>query len=247
MPKLNQIIAIVSGKKTAAQQLLTDAHNRRLKPDTLNGLYRTYRRKSEEGEEFPPEIKRVQVTVPEVITEVETALVAMFDAVLTQDTGNTKATSNVVVEGVTILKDIPVTFLLFLEKQVTDLETFVSKLPTLDPSETWERDKDIGGYTTKPYDTLRMAKVYKTHIQHPPTDKHPAQVTTYTVDEAVGTWTNVKKSGAISAHDRNTVLTRVQALKEAIKVARESANGIAVEDMHVGSSIFGYLFGGVLK
>jgi hypothetical protein len=170
-------------------------------------------------------------------------LTPAYDAVLTQDAGNTLAKADVVVYGVTLLKGVPVTYLLYLEKQATDLATFIEKLPTTDPSETWIADAGIDGYATAPYETLRMAKVYKTHISHPPTDKHPAQVQTYTVDEPVGTWVNIKKSGAISLQDRNRLVARVAALKEAIRVARESANGIEVDQKKAGESVLGFLFG----
>ena len=243
MPKLNQIIAVVSGQKTTAQQALTNAHNHRLKPELLSGLTRNYRPVKEDGEQLPPEIKRVQVTVPQVIAEVRDALTAMFDVVLTQDMGNTHARADIKVNGQTILASVPVTYLLFLEKQVVDLETFVSKLPSLDPSEVWEADGDVGGYTTKPYETLKAAKVYRTHVAHPPTEHHPAQVQTYTVDETVGVWTNIKKSGAIRVQDKNAMLARVQALKAAIKVAREEANSIEVEQFKAGKAVLDFIFG----
>lgn len=247
MVKLNQIIAVVSGKKTTAQQVLTAAHNHKLKPELLTGLYRSYKPLREDGEAIPPEIKRVQATVPHVIAEVRDALAPLFDVVFTQDVANTVARTDLAIDGVVVLDDVPVTFLLFLEKQVTDLETFISKLPVLDPSESWERDGDIDGYTTRPYETLKSGKTYRTHVAYPPTEQHPAQLTTYTVDETIGVWTNVKKSGAIGARDRNAMLARVQALKEAIKLAREEANGIEVQPKAAGRPILDFVFGPIAK
>lgn len=245
-PKLNQIVAVVSGKKTDAQKVLTEAHNHRLKPDLLSGLTRNYKPIKEDGEQLPAEIKVVQATVPQVIKDVAASLNAMFDAVLTQDVGNTLARASIRVDDQVILADVPVTYLMFLEKQLVDLETFISKLPVLDPSETWTEDPDIGGFTTAPYLTLKAAKVYKTHVAHPPTEHHPAQVQTYTVDETVGTWTNIKKSGAIRPQQRAAMLGRVKALKDAVKVAREEANSIEVEQKTAGK-VLQYLFGAMLE
>lgn len=242
-PKLCQVVAVVSGKKATAQKVLTEAHNHRLKPDLLSGLYRNYRPLKEDGDVFPPEIKRVQSNVPSVIAEVRAPLVEMLDVVLTQDTGNTHARADISIDGKAILADVPVTYLMFLEKQATDMETFVDKLPTLDPSEDWHEDKDVGGYATRPYETLRTAKVMKTHVSHPPTDHHPAQCQVYQVDETVGTWTNVKKSGAIRPQDKAAMLGRVRKLKEAIKSAREQANSSEVEPRKAGDAILGYVFG----
>jgi len=245
-PKLNQIVAVVSGKKTDAQKVLTEAHNHRLKPDGLSGLTRNYKPVKEDGEQLPSEIKTVQVTVPQVIKEVAASLNAMLDAVLTQDVGNTIAKATIRVDGQAILSDVPVTYLMFLEKQLTDLDTFVSKLPVLDPAETWFEDSDIGGFTTAPYLTLKAAKVYKTHVAHPPTEHHPAQVQTYTVDETVGTWTNIKKSGAIRPQQRSAMLARVKALKDAVRVAREEANSIEVDQKAAGA-VLHYVFGDLMK
>ena len=53
-PKLNQVIAVVAGQKSAAQKLLTEAHNHKLKPALLTGLYRNYRPTKEDGEHTRP-------------------------------------------------------------------------------------------------------------------------------------------------------------------------------------------------
>ena len=59
----------------------------------------------------------------------------LWNLVYTQDVGNQQARADVVVDGQTVLANVPVTFLLFLDKQVNDLETFVTKLPTPDPAD----------------------------------------------------------------------------------------------------------------
>src|SRR5947209_3792462 len=42
MPKLNQIIALLAGKKAQAKDTLTEAHHQSKKPELLTGLVRTY-------------------------------------------------------------------------------------------------------------------------------------------------------------------------------------------------------------
>jgi len=49
-----------------------------------------------------------------------------------------------------LLADVPVTYLLFLEKQLTDLRTFVDKLPVLDPSVVWLQDPSSGDWRSEP-------------------------------------------------------------------------------------------------
>jgi hypothetical protein len=68
----------------------------------------------------------------------------LWNLVFTQDTGNQSARADIVVDGKVVLANVPVTSLLFLDKQVNDLETFVSKLPTPDPAEEWTHDPNTG-------------------------------------------------------------------------------------------------------
>src|SRR4029079_13612726 len=101
-------------------------------------IARSYKSKDETGETQPPENKLVQVKVKELVQRISRDLAEMFDVVATQDWANCQAHADVEVDGRKILSGVPVTHLLFLEKQLVDLHTFVNKLPTLDPAERWE-------------------------------------------------------------------------------------------------------------
>lgn len=227
--KVCQMVAVVSGQKTEAANSLTEAHNRKLKPDLLNGLDRSYKPMNDDasvGEFLPPENKRVQTTVPTVIGDLSLKLAEMFDAVYTLDIGNTIAKGDIAVDGVTLLSNCPVTYMIFLEKQLTDLGTFASKLPTLDTTEEWIEDPDIegGGYRTPEFKTIKTAKVLLTHIAYEATEKHPAQTQTDSFDRPVGIWSNVKRSGALRPKDRHDMVARIHRLKTAVVMARELAN-----------------------
>ena len=58
----------------------------------------------------------------------------------------------------------------------------------------------------------------------------------------VGTWRTIKFSGALPAKRINELLARVEKLQEAVKFAREEANGIEVEEQKVGEKVLKYLF-----
>ena len=146
MPKLNQIIAIQAGKKSQAKETITEAHHVLKKPELLSGLVRTYQPRDENGEPQPDERKQIQVKVNDLIRKVSGDLAEMFDIVATQDLANCQAKADVVVDGRTLLKDVPVTHLLFLEKQMVDLRTFIDGLPTLDPAEDWEYKPEFDSY-----------------------------------------------------------------------------------------------------
>ncbi|MEV0352079.1 hypothetical protein AB0H88_40475 [Nonomuraea sp. NPDC050680] len=111
-----------------------------------------------------------------IIADVAKALTRLFDVTATKDWTNATAKADVVVDGETLISGAPVTYLLFLEKQLVDLHTFVSKLPTLDPAETWSFDDNAETWRTEPVKTTRTKKVPRNHVLAEATDKHPAQV-----------------------------------------------------------------------
>ncbi|MFG1699073.1 hypothetical protein [Nonomuraea sp. NPDC049309] len=242
MTKLNQILAVEKGVKSDVQRKVTDAYSRIQKAPLLSGLSRTYQPIDDEGEQLPPESTRVQVQAEEVLKDVGTALTRLFDVTATKDWANCEAKADVVVDGEVLLENVPVTYLLFLEKQLGEVYAFVSKLPTLDPAETWTRDEATDTWRTEPVKTTRTKKVPRNHVLAEATDKHPAQVQVYNEDVVVGYWTKIAFSGAMPQRRVNELLARVQKLQDAVKYAREEANGTEVVDRKIGDKVFAYLF-----
>ncbi|MFL5732092.1 MAG: hypothetical protein ACJ78Q_02730 [Chloroflexia bacterium] len=242
MARLNQIIAVEKGVKSRSFQELTEAHHVLQKPTMLSGISRTYRPKDEEGEQLPPESTRVQVKAEEVIQQTARILTELFDVTATKDWANCKAKADVVVEGKTLLAQVPVTYLLFLEKELVDLHTFVRKLPVLDASDSWTFDPSADTFATEPVQTVRTKKVPRNHVKAEATKEHPAQVEVYYEDVPVGYWRTVKFSGSLPAKRVNELLERVERLQQAVKFAREEANNMEVEDQKVGEKVFQYLF-----
>ncbi len=241
MTKLNQIIAVEKGVKSGATRRITDLHRDVQKDALLSGISRTYQPRDEEGDHLPAESTRVQIKAEDVLTEAAQVMTRLFDVTLTKDHANTLARADVVVDGHPLLRDAPVTYLLFLEKQLTDLHTFVAKLPVLDPSEDWSFDEARECWVTSPAKTVRSRKVPRNHVMAEATPQHPAQVQMYMEDIAAGDWTTVKFSGALPAARVRTLLGRVTVLQQAVKYAREEANTTEITDREAGEKIFGYL------
>ncbi|KYF67616.1 DUF7873 family protein [Sorangium cellulosum] len=243
MPRLNQIIAIEKGVKARSHQRLTEAHHALQKPALLSGISRTYRAKDEEGEQLPPEATRVQVKAEDIIRNTVDILGELFDVTATKDHANCKARADVVVDGKVLLTGTPVTYLLFLEKQLVDLQTFIRKLPMLDASESWTFDPSADSWATEAVQSARTKKIPRNHVKAEATDKHPAQVEVYHEDVVVGYWKTVKFSGALPARRINELLDRVEKLQKAVKFAREEANNQTAEEQKVGAAVLGFIFG----
>ncbi len=239
--KLNQIIAVVAGKKSKATATLTEIYHKIQKTALFDGISRVYQPRDEEGEKLPAEAKPIQVKVGDLINEAIISLIDMYDIVATQDYANCTAKADVVVRGKTVLQQVPVTHLLFLEKQLVDVTTFISKLPVLDPAEEWRYDSAVDQYVTKPSESARTKKIPKAFVKYEATKEHPAQVETFNEDVLVGYWRTIKMSGAIPAKQKNTMLEKARLLHEAVVKAREEANSIPAPDIHIGKAVFDYI------
>jgi hypothetical protein len=243
---LAQINALLAGYKPRATQEFAALHRLAQPGPHLGGVLRAYQSRDEEGEQLPGERNYPQVAVENLFADVTAILGRLFTLQATQDVGNTHARGNIVIDGVTLMADVPVTFMLFLEKQLTDLRTFIGKLPVLDPSRRWEPDESTaaGYYRSEPAETVRTKKVAKTFVKWtPPTPEYtqPAQVDVIQEDVNLGTWTTVTLSGAVPAARQKLLMFRVNRLIEAVKLARESANAAVVDDPDT-DPLFAYLF-----
>lgn len=242
---LNQIIAVRTGVRGDSEKKLTRHHHMLQRTELLSGLSRTYTPHDSEGFVHPSETTNVQLKVPAVLREVAADLTQLFDVTAAMDWTNQSACADVVLlagdEPVTLLRDVPVSYLMFLEKQLTNLETLVRKLPVLPATENWTFDPAKDFYKSDPVGTVKTNKVRRAHIVVPE-GKFPAQAETYTEDIPVGTWTTVKFSGALPANEVNTTLNRITSLMQAVKFAREQANMTVVVDPKPGRRIFDYLF-----
>ena len=243
MPKLHQIIAVSKGTKNECNVAITAAYHEVQKPEAFSGIARTYRPKDEEGEQYPPEKQIVQKKAKDILALTATWMTKYWDSEVTKDTANMEAKADVIVDGKTLLTAVPVTTLLFLEKQLGDLATMVRKLPVLSSGEVWKHDAATDCYATEPAQTTKSKKVPRAFVKAPATQQHPAQVDTLQEDIVVGFWDTIKYSGAMPQKTITEILERVSKLQTAVKFAREEANSIEAKNRQVGDAIFKHLLG----
>lgn len=241
--KLNQVLAIEKGVKARTAGAVTKLYHMVQKPALLTGLFKDYQPLDEAGQHYPPERQRVQVKAEETLKATRKALSELFDVTAQKDFANCGAKANVVVGGTPLLEDVPVTYLLFLEKQLVDFRTLVSKIPTLDSSEDWRLDDASGLFKTEPTKTTRTSKVQRPIVLYDATEEHPAQTQLITEDVVVGHWTTTKQSGALTNDRKVELLERIATLLEAVKFARETANNTEAPKVAVSDVLFGYLLG----
>lgn len=244
--KLNQVIAAMAEKKKQADEVVTTTYQQVQKADLFKGISRDYRPVDEDGEKMPPERKNVQFHVKSSLDRVRKAWTTLFDAVATQDTANCKAVADIVVDGVSVAKSVPVTHLLFLEKKLVDVRTFLAHLPELPAEKEWKWSDNTGCFVTEEELTLKTKKVVKSIVLYPATEQHPAQVQAYNEDLPAGWWHTVHQSGAMPKQEKDILLERVNKVIAAIKCAREEANMLTVSDVKVAAPLFDFVFNGNL-
>ena len=240
--RLNQILAIEKGIKTRVYRETTDLWKAAQKPDLVNGFRKKFEAKEEGGETFPEESKVVQFAFGEVFKAVQAGMEELVNITGTKDWANCEARADVVIDGKTLLTNSPATHLLFLEKQLQDMHTFVSKMTILDPGEEWTWDASSGYHRTGEISQHRTKKLQKPLVLHPPTKEHPAQTQMITEDVTIGYWRTVKTSGALPRSEQKTLLARIEKLKHAVVTAREEANNTEVRNQHHGKAVMDFIF-----
>lgn len=246
--KLNQLVAVEKGVRAREVEKLTSVYKAFQRVDSFGGLVRKYQPLGDDastpsGETLPNEQKNIQERVEDLVSQLKESASEIANVTYQRDVTNTVAKADVVVGGQVIVKGAPVPYLLSLEKQLNDLHSEVKKIPTLDPSERWTKDSQLGVYVSETTETARTKKVSGVLTLSPATDKHPAQVKEITEDVRVGTWRTTKHSAAIPAAEKAKYLANVEALQKAVKYAREEANNAEVVQTDLpGRSILDFIF-----
>lgn len=240
--KLHEAIALRKGEVGREKSSLTGIYQLIQKPALFEGMSKTYDPVEEKGEQLPPENVRVQQNVEDLLKLIRSGKTTLWNTCAAVDYGNMNARADVVVDGQTVLTGVPVTTLLFLETQLTDLKTIVEKLPVLSPDFTWAKDENSGLFTTEKVQTHRNRKLMKAIVLYHATEKHPAQ--TQLVEDTIlaGYWNQVKQSGAIPATRKAIMAGRVEAILNAVKTARARANGEDAPTVNISDPVFNFIF-----
>lgn len=240
-PKLNQVLAIEKGIKERVGRVITDIYQAAQKPTLFNGFVKRYRRIREDGEVYPDQRQKVQLNAEESLRTVVAGKVELLDITATKDFANQEARADIIVDDIVVVEGAPATFILWLEKQIEDLRTFVTKLPTLDEAEDWERDENTNVYKSGEITTHRTQKVIEPIVLYQATDKHPAQTQLINRDVIAGYWDEVKLSGALPVPRKQQILGRIEKLYRAVKTAREAANMTDAPRKEVGAALLNSL------
>lgn len=237
---LHEIIAVKKGVKSRRTGELTTLYQEASKADLFSGVVKTYRPLDEnDPERLSDERKLVQRNARTMLRQAADAMTELYDVEATIDVTNGTARADIVVDDETVVRDVPATTLIFLEKQLEDWITFVKSFVVPDEAVEWLDGEDA--LRTRETLSYRTAKKHQTIKKAPATEEHPEQVDVVTVDTIVGTYTTVKLSGAMPGRQKRELLERASKLLDGVRAARERAATVPVVRKEIGRPIFAFL------
>jgi hypothetical protein len=214
--------------------------------DLFVGLTKTYIPLVEGTMILPGEQKEVVTTVMKRLQWHRKSVVERLDYELTRDAGNQVAKADLVIDGKTIAKDLPVTWLLATETRLSKEREILDAMPTLDLSKSWEKIGD-GKYKHGPVFINREEKKTVPIVLYNATKEHPAQIKEVTEVKVIGRFDTVTFSGAVHPGLKAALLERLDKVLSALKDARMRANDTLIEDRKLGDQLFDYIYAAEAK
>lgn len=247
---LAQVTATVKHHQTVASAAGARGHATLVSPGITEGRESTFAPQTDADDPLPPRTENVAGRALEILEPIMAAYARYGDSCATRDWGNCEADARADVElpdGTVLLHNVPLTFILWLEKQCTHTwRTLLEKVPTLDPRESWEFDGEKELWRSQPRQEPALLQVPDGTVLYDATPEHPAQVSEFHRPELTGVWTHVRFSGAIPPQVHSALMERLDELTIAVKLARERANATKVREQHVSAPLIAYLLHGDL-
>lgn len=246
--KLHELLAVETALENQANKVRSDLLNTFEKKRHLFEEKRVVFTPLAENEQQVTEAQSdLQSTVAKELEWVQSHILKALDASYQVAEANTNARADVVLEdGTPLLKDVPATALLELEKRITEISSLVSGIPTLDPAKGFVSDPQRGDgvYKAREVFKTRTKKTPKVLVKYEATKEHPAQTEVIAEDVPVGKIQEQEWSALITPAEKSELLNKVEVLSRAIRSARSRANDTEVDKTKkIGKVLLGYIFG----
>lgn len=254
MAKLHELLAVESSLETQATKVVNE----------LGDLFEKKRHHFEEkrvtftpnGENEKPKVESqsdIQTTVKSEIDWGMKKVINALNASHAIDVANTLAKADVVVEDSdeVLLKDVPATSLLQLEKRLKELRDFAVKIPTLDPAKGFKQgaDRPAGVFQARDVEKTRTKLIQKPVVMYEATKEHPAQVQMANDQVPVGTILEQEWSSLITPATKADIIDNCDRLIRAVKKARARANqmDLDVNGAKIGKQLIDFIFAPLSK
>jgi len=253
MAKLHELLAVEGDLEGAYKKIIEEGKATFSKrADHFLGFHRKCDMYTEGVDTPPEEFKEMDTTVHKKLDYIKNYIVRYFDAILQKEKTNQTANADLIVDGVTIGKDLPATFLLGLESRLKMVRSIYESLPTLAPGTKWEKDLTRGNHvyvTTHPDEQPKTAKTFMHKVlveaQFPKEGEGgqslPAQIEKWEEQKNVGMYKKTIWSGMITPAEKSILLEKIDKLIREVKRSRQRANSTAVVKVNIGEEIFKFI------
>lgn len=247
MPKLHELLAVMADTTNASQAVTSETSSVfTKKADHFRGHSKTvtYFDDAREGENTK-QSKMIVTSVSDKLDHTFKIVGRHYDALFQLEEANGRARADLIVDGTTIMKNVPATFLLGMESRLKAVKEMIIGIPTLDPSVRWDEDKSSGEghYRGAPVIGMKGEKTLKFLTVAEATVQHPAQVEKWNEDVPVARIETTHTSAMLTPHEKSAMMLRVDKMISAVKKARQRANTVDVTDSTIAAEIFGYIRG----
>lgn len=251
MSKLHELLAVEGNLEQQANKVRTDLINTFEKKRHLFEEKRVVFQPSVEGEGPTVESQSdIQSSVTSELNWIQSHLAKALDASYQVAEANTEARADVEVDdgsGAILLKQVPATALLELEKRAAEIHQLVAAVPTLDPAKGFSLDPQRGDgvYKAREIVKTRTKKTAKVIVKYEATKEHPAQTEMIAEDVPVGKIQEQEWSALITPGQKAELINRAEILVRSIRRARSRANETEVDQTKkIGAALLKFVFNG---
>lgn len=234
MGKLHELLAVEQMTTAASERLLAETKDKFHKfSEFFTGTVRTLARIKDSPEDKAAEAaarrdKQLPTNVPDTLQYIFPHIAKTLNLKLSKHATDQVSKADIVLDGEVLMKDVPVDFLLELEKILPEWRNLFQSMPTLDPSKKWVAESKNVWKLAEPVQSAQTEKQFYPVVLAEATTEHPAQVKEASRDVIVGTFSDMLISGAATTDQKAAVLTLLDKLIAAVKQARMRANSVDI-------------------
>lgn len=245
MTKLHELLAVESDAKGTFHTAGLNAIEVFDQPHLFQGYVKRLEMFDEDQSHLnQKEHREISTTVHENLTFLSDVVVKYFDIVLQKETTNQNAVADLVIDGKTIAKDVPATFLLGLESKLGTIKKIYEKIPVLDVAVKWDKAPELGAgiYVQHyPETSIKTKKMFQHQILIGPTEYHPAQIEKWEEQLPAGKFTKENWRSMLPVQEKTKLLKRIDLLIEEVRKARQRANCAEVAKVNIGKKLMDFI------
>ena len=248
MGKLHEILAVEGSLEGEVKGIINETANTFTKKvNHFLGAIKVCEMFDADDVALPTERQEMVTTVGLKLEHTHKSLERYIDVLLQKEATNQTAVADLVIDGVVLANDLPVTFLLGMEHRMKTYRVMYESIPTLQPGRDWEEDTAYGlpgvYKDHNKEEKLRSAKKFKSQVLYEATKEHPAHIEKWEEQVPVGKFVQETWSGMMSPAEKSAILGRFDKLIRALKQARQRANNVDIVSKSVGKELIGYMIG----